>query len=481
MLDEKTLDEKLTQLEAMRTWSPRMIARLEALLRSEEERKVANVNPLEFAREHRLAEGESIDLFLCAAHAGLMEMQWRVLCPGCGLALERFSSLRHVDHRLYCELCHVPVEVGLDDFIQVVFSVSPRVRELAFHRIKQLSARQLVLDYRMAAEARLDGGGRMRDLFAAALLACEFLEVNSVARFSLKLVPGVLSLADPFAHADCVLPVEGSECEAPQRVVVTLAGGRFVADAKTLRPGPLALEVHNHGDQRGTLLAGNIPDAYASSKVTFDPFLTGGRVLASATFRRLFRTEVIQASEGIGVREVTVLFTDLKGSTALYEKIGDLAAFTLVRQHFERLAEVVQAFDGAVVKTIGDAVMAVFSDPARAVKAASRMLHAIDGFNAEGGAKDLVLKIGLHRGPSIAVTLNDTVDYFGQTVNVASRVQSLAEGQEICFTDAIDSAPGVAEQLRAFEVRSRDEKLKGVEREVRVFAARRNGLRAAAA
>jgi class 3 adenylate cyclase len=141
---------------------------------------------------------------------------------------------------------------------------------------------------------------------------------------------------------------------------------------------------------------------------------------------------------------------------------------------------VVQAFDGAVVKTIGDAVMAVFHDPSRAFRAASRMLEAIDAFNRERGADDLVLKIGLHRGPSIAVTLNENVDYFGQTVNVAARVQGIAEGGEICFTDAIESAGGVRPLLAGFDVRSRDEKLKGVEREVRVSAARRSiGQRAA--
>jgi class 3 adenylate cyclase len=125
--------------------------------------------------------------------------------------------------------------------------------------------------------------------------------------------------------------------------------------------------------------------------------------------------------------------------------------------------------------------MAVFHDPARAFAAAAKMLEAIDAFNREAGSDALVLKIGLHRGSTIAVTLNETVDYFGQTVNVAARVQGLAEGQEICFTGAIESATGVGPLLRGFEVRSREEKLKGVERELRVYAATRKSVAASAA
>jgi class 3 adenylate cyclase len=482
-LNEAVLDQKLTELEEVRAWSSRLVARLEALLRSPDEQRVVHINAIAFAKEHRIAESEAIDLFLHAAKVGLVDMEWRVLCPACGMAIESFGTLRQVDHRLYCEVCHGSVEVNLDDFIQVSFSISPRVRRLAWHEAAALTPRQQVFGYRFAAEAMLpDGGGRMRDVFAAMIAVCEYAEPKSVLTVELQVVEGVLSACEPGTHADFVLPVSAEVASGPQRVIARLSHGHLTPDVQTLRSGTVTIELHNEMDRRGTLMAASIPAAAlaSSSTIAFEPFLTAGRVLAQNTFRRLFRSEVIQATEGIGVREVTVLFTDLKSSTALYEKIGDLAAFALVRQHFERLSEVVQAFDGAVVKTIGDAVMAVFHDPSRAFRAASRMLEAIDAFNRERGADDLVLKIGLHRGPSIAVTLNENVDYFGQTVNVAARVQGIAEGGEICFTDAIESAGGVRPLLAGFVVRSRDEKLKGVEREVRVSAARRSiGQRAA--
>src|SRR5260221_13309537 len=120
---------------------------------------------------------------------------------------------------------------------------------------------------------------------------------------------------------------------------------------------------------------------------------------------------------------MTFLFTDLRGSTDLYERIGDLAAFELVRAHFRVMQEIVASEAGAVVKTIGDAVMATFPTPDRAVSAALRMRDAMQGLNAERQGEDLMLKIGIHAGPSLAVTLKDSQDYFGLNVSIAPRVQ----------------------------------------------------------
>jgi class 3 adenylate cyclase len=104
------------------------------------------------------------------------------------------------------------------------------------------------------------------------------------------------------------------------------------------------------------------------------------------------------------------LFTDIKGSTALYDRVGDLKAFTLVRQHFGVLRDVVAANQGALVKTIGDAVMAGFHDPLNAVRAALQMLAEIRRFNDAAGTELIGLKIGAHVGPCLAVTLNERLD-----------------------------------------------------------------------
>ena len=137
------------------------------------------------------------------------------------------------------------------------------------------------------------------------------------------------------------------------------------------------------------------------------------------------------------IMSLTFLFTDLKGSTELYERVGDLAAYDLVRHHFRVLNEIVASEAGAVVKTIGDAVMATFQTPDHGLSAALRMRDAMQKINIERGNEDLLLKIGIHEGPCLAVTLNDRQDYFGHTVNTAARVQSLASSRAIFATSSI--------------------------------------------
>jgi class 3 adenylate cyclase len=178
------------------------------------------------------------------------------------------------------------------------------------------------------------------------------------------------------------------------------------------------------------------------------------------------------SSGGLAIKRVTLLFTDLKGSTALYDRIGDMKAFNLVRQHFGVLRDVITANEGALVKTIGDAVMASFTEPSKAVRAARDMLARIAEYNAAAGEEIIVLKIGAHCGPSLAVTLNDHLDYFGQTVNLAARVQGLAEANEIWLTDDLYRQAGLSSDLKDFDVDQLSVRVKGIDRDVLVHRLR---------
>jgi class 3 adenylate cyclase len=153
----------------------------------------------------------------------------------------------------------------------------------------------------------------------------------------------------------------------------------------------------------------------------------------------------------------------------MYERLGDLNAYSLVQEHFALLNAAAERHSGAIVKTIGDAVMAVFSRPTDAISAALHILADVDRFNREHSAPAVILKIGAHCGPSIAVTLNENLDYFGQTVNVAARVQSLAEAGEICISEALYTAPGVRQLLAGRNVVAFDAPLRGVEGTASVY------------
>jgi len=168
-------------------------------------------------------------------------------------------------------------------------------------------------------------------------------------------------------------------------------------------------------------------------------------VTALQAFRDLFASEGLRPGERISVGTLPVLFTDLKDSTRLYREIGDATAFGRVMNHFDVLREAIAAEDGALVKTIGDAVMAVFRRPAAALRAMlqaqAKLAHPPDGM------MPLTLKAGLHIGPCIAVTLNDRLDYFGSTVNLAARLEAQSTGDDVVISTAVYSDPEVRELL----------------------------------
>src|SRR4029077_2256296 len=104
--------------------------------------------------------------------------------------------------------------------------------------------------------------------------------------------------------------------------------------------------------------------------------------------RDIYHTDTLAIDQRLKITSLTFLFTDLKGSTELYERVGDLVAFDLVQGHFKVLTEIVAAEAGAVVKTIGDAVMATFPTPDRAMTAALRMREAVAELNRSRGGED---------------------------------------------------------------------------------------------
>jgi class 3 adenylate cyclase len=167
----------------------------------------------------------------------------------------------------------------------------------------------------------------------------------------------------------------------------------------------------------------------------------------------MFSDEVLRPGDEVAIGTVTLMFTDLKGSTALYDRVGDAHAFHMVREHFAVLAKAVREHDGAIVKTIGDAVMAAFADPAQAVRAAL----AIQSRPPEG----LAIKLGLHSGPCVAVTLNGRLDYFGSTVNLAARLESLSRGGDIVLSDRLASDPAVSAVISSLHSSVESAELKG--------------------
>ena len=473
-VQERLLESKMTDVEQARSWSPRVISKFESLIRTGDDLSLHRVNPLAFARDRSISEAESIDLFLHATRSGLFDMSWNVICPQSGMVLDSFGALRTLKTHYVCGLCDVSGDTDLDDFIEVSFTVSPQLRRLPFHDPSSLSVEDLHWKAQFLSDGRLPGQqARFLDVLQGLVRGLSFLPPGSATVLRAEVGPGALAGVNVETQASFAVHVAGEPAMEPTRVHIKYDGRLFSPSLSAVPPGPVVLEVGNSSATRGSLLLINWPPEILAQTIKptldFDPYLSGGMLLARQTFRRLFRSERVDETEGLGIRQVTLLFTDLKGSTAMYERLGDLNAYALVREHFALLGATVQQHSGAIVKTIGDAVMAVFSRPTDAVSAAQHILGDIERYNAEHGDPSIILKIGAHCGPSIAVTLNENLDYFGQTVNVAARVQALADAGEICLSEALYSAPGVSQLLTGHKVVSFDAPLRGVEGDACVY------------
>jgi class 3 adenylate cyclase len=467
-INEDLLDKRLAALESARAWSPRVISKLESHIRSAEDAKLFRINPCSPAAGKGISEAETIDLYLHGSALGLFEMDWFLLCPLCSCVIDSFRTLRKLDSHCRCNVCHLDFDAALDDQIAVGFTVSRDIRRIAYHDPRQLPVEDYNFLYRSAIEGLIPDDTPFTVVKQKITKALAYIEPGEKTKFDVEAEGGTLLGTSPDGDTTFLFSIDAASPPAAQRFEISCDEDACNPADGSVAPGRVTFDITNTGAKRLAFSVWQLPPGVSKPPpLHFAPFLSGKRLLTTQTFRELFRSEV--TSQGIGIKDITLLFTDLNGSTALYDRIGDLNAFSLVQQHFDRLQDVTVRNDGAIIKTIGDAVMAAFRDPAHAVRAALDMRREIGAVNRGAADPELILKIGLHKGAAIAVTLNDRLDYFGQTVNIAARVQHLADADEIYLSEDIYASDGVGEQLASLPVEAKTARLRGINQEIPVF------------
>src|SRR5437899_8796355 len=406
---------------------------IEELVRDAPDRALCRVNVIDFARQTGIDEERAVAAFLHAARLGIFELSWNVLCPGCGGVLDTSATLKSVKKDEYaCAWCAAGYTPTLDEIVEVTFTVSRRVRRIAAHDPNELPFAEYFRQVFWGSG--IDVPDDFEQLIEEIVLDTVELPPGEKALLSLQLPAEFVIVLDPVTHTTLFLDVKGEPTRERQNLSVVFDKVLAPTETVELRPGPLRLSLENRTDTRvlpGLWVAGDkLHELLGRRK----PFLTAKRLLTNQVFRDIYRADTIDVDQRLKITSLTFLFTDLKGSTELYERVGDLVAFDLVRAHFEVLNDIIAAEGGAVVKTSGDAVMATFSTPDRAVAAALRMRDAMRDFKDAGTGDGLLLKIGIHEGPCLAVVLDKRQDYFCRTVNIAARVQDLADSRSMLTT-----------------------------------------------
>jgi class 3 adenylate cyclase len=385
------------------------------------------LRPLRLARQWGVAPEAAVDLCLAAVPAGLLDLHWDLLCPRCRGAKRQVEALDLLPDTVHCPSCNIDYGRDFARNLELSFTPSPAIRLV------------------QAGEYCLSG-----PMMTPHVWLQQTLQPGEEREVGGSLRAGSYRARTLEPGGDREVESDGSTFPA----LALEAGGIRAGEAA--RPGFVRLANHERAERT----------VIVEDRLWVADVLTAHRAVTSQAFRDLFAAQAPRPGDEMAVGTVTLMFSDLRGSTALYEAIGDSAAFALVREHFAFLTALVRRHRGAVVKTIGDAVMATFAEPGDAVRAALAVQTEIAAFNVAqaarlAGAPALAIKLGLHAGPAIVVRLNDRLDYFGSTVNLAARIQDLSTGGDVVVSESFAADPSIAPLLAGLAATEERARVKG--------------------
>lgn len=385
------------------------LERLSEYLQRADDLSIQRMRPYALADGWGLPRRLVLETFLKATRAGLLDMYWDLLCPECRGVAEDHKHLSGLSNWSHCSTCQIDFNVNLDHNVEVIFRPNPSVRAV-----------DDMVEFCVGSPQR-----QPHIVFSLIVPPHEELPIST------RLAEGRYRL-------------RSSTLDGAQNLVATADGPTqkdFHADAlgwaTDIQPIGLTpyIRLLNRTDFTQT---------FQLERTTWsDQAATAADVTTLQVFRDLFSSEVLRPDEEISVGSTTLMFTDLRNSTKLYREIGDASAFGRVREHFEILENAIAAEGGSIIKTMGDSVMAAFRKPVSAVRA----IWSVQNELTARGVPPLFIKAGIHNGPCIAVNLNNRLDYFGSTVNIAARLPNFSSGGEAIFSEAIRSDPEVSEFL----------------------------------
>jgi class 3 adenylate cyclase len=405
-------------------------ARLADFLERGDDFAVARIRPYKLADDWHEPRRLVLEVCLRATRVGLLDFQWDLLCPLCRGPQESGLSLKDIHADVHCETCKINFTANFDRYVELTFRPNPAVRRLS---VASFCIGSPNWTPHVVAQQLLPLGDK-RDLVLP-------LESGAYRLRALEL-PG---------SQDVTVSTEG-ETSAH----VTLSNNGWSEEPLQVNEN-LKLTLQNETGAEQLVILERLEWS--------DQATTAAEVTALQMFRDLFASEALRPGEQISVGTLTVLFTDLRHSTQLYREIGDATAFGRVMSHFDVVKKSIAEHDGAIVKTIGDAVMAVFRSASDGLLAMLEVQKALA--EPDDGSRPLQLKAGLNTGPCIAVTLNDRLDYFGSTVNMAARLECQSSGSDVIISRSVFEDPKVQELIESdsFDAVPFEMGLKGFENE----------------
>jgi class 3 adenylate cyclase len=345
----------------------------------------------------------------------LLVLLWDLLCPVCRISSEIKDTLRAIRDHGHCPACNLDYPLDFASSVELVFRVHPEIRnvDLGTYCIGGPAHFPHVL-----AQVRVAAGERIE--------------------LALELPEGSYRLRGPQLPWSVDFEVRPS---APTRHwEIDLATGPTPDRPRALRAGHQILTLVNE-------LGRELLVRLERTAVGTDA-LTAARAASLALFRELFPGEVLSPGQLATVSTVTLLVAELEPTRAdaLYRDLGDARAFNLIHELFRLMDEAIREAGGAVVKTVGEGLLAALEDPATAVRLG---LELEDRLARSDLTRGLRLRIGIHRGAALAANVNDHLDYFGTTARQVMKFTARVNAGELALSPAVASHPEVAALLAA--------------------------------
>lgn len=415
----KLLTDKLKDIKDAGV-SVEFCRRIEDYILTADDTRLFSISPYRLAKIWSMDKQDVLNGFLFSSKAGIFDMEWNVKCPSCRSSTESTKTLKELTSKAHCEHCQIDISAGFDDAVEITFNINQNIRST-----KDIASHEIVMswsDFDESLTLNVDAG--------------------EISEIRMELDNGTYFM---FNHQEFTgSPLKISDDGKDEFFIDFIYEDQKIKKVKKhgFKSGKKVIRIENKSSS---------PIEIAFSKSVDFPWVSGADIASNQLFRDYFSTELISSDEMFSIKNIVFVFTDIKGSTDLYEKRGDSKAYYLVKEHFKIMNRIVAKHNGAIVKTIGDAVMATFLSSSDSIKAVFEMQKEFETFNSnEDSRDDIIIKIGMNRGSCLAVTSNDKLDYFGRTVNIAARVQGLSGGNDIMISNTLYTEYGIADIVDSY-------------------------------
>jgi eukaryotic-like serine/threonine-protein kinase len=409
---QRRLEERLDQL-TQRGIDAELAAKFGEFLSSTPAQELARIRPLALARRLGTDPERTIEACLHAANCGLLAVHWDILCPTCRVSADVKDTLNAIESHARCEVCDLDFDVDFGNSLELIFRAHPELRDVDLKTYCIGGPEHLP---HVVAQVRVAPGER--------------IDLN------LQLGEGAYRLRGP--QLPYFVPLEIDAIKGASRGEVSFAAAIDAPAPTLLRAGRQLVTLQNdYGRELLIRLERTIP---------LKDVLTAATASSMSLFRELFPGEVLRRGQLMNVATVTLVAASLEDPAHLCEVLGDAQAFEVLQGFYRACNDLVKRHKGAVVKQVDDRILAVFDDCEAALNAAVSLAAAT--VKCDDGS-EIVPRIGVHRGAALATTLNDQLDYFGNSVNRTFRLLNEAGPGEVVLSQEVSADLSVHELLKS--------------------------------